>query len=50
MRRVSRLRWARNGREPGRPTRGYERIVAAFRDQEIRSRFVGYEREQVETR
>jgi alanyl-tRNA synthetase len=30
--------------------RGYERVVAAFRDQEIRSRFVGNEREQVETR
>src|SRR5215213_1559235 len=30
--------------------RGYERVVAAFRDQDIRSRFVGYEREQVETR
>jgi alanyl-tRNA synthetase len=29
---------------------GYERVVAAFRDREIRSRFVGYEREQVETR
>ncbi|MBA2534225.1 MAG: alanine--tRNA ligase [Rubrobacter sp.] len=29
---------------------GYERVVAAFRDKEIRSRFVGYEREQVETR
>ena len=29
---------------------GYERVVAAFRDQAIRSRFVGYEREQVETR
>jgi alanyl-tRNA synthetase len=29
---------------------GYERIVAAFGDQEIRSRFVGYERERVETR
>jgi alanyl-tRNA synthetase len=29
---------------------GYERVVAAFRGQEIRSRFVGYEREQVETR
>jgi len=29
---------------------GYERVVSAFRDQEIRSRFVGYEREQVETR
>src|SRR5919112_1051957 len=29
---------------------GYERVVAAFRDQDIRSRFVGYEREQVETR
>src|ERR687894_2595551 len=31
-------------------TQGYDRVVAAFRDQEIRSRFVGYEREQVETR
>src|ERR687894_520323 len=30
--------------------RSYERVVAAFGDQEIRSRFVGYEREQVETR
>jgi alanyl-tRNA synthetase len=29
---------------------GYDRVVAAFRDQEVRSRFVGYEREQVETR
>src|SRR5215213_1411938 len=29
---------------------GHERLVAAFRDREIRSRFVGYEREQVETR
>ena len=29
---------------------GYERAVAAFRDLDIRSRFVGYEREQVETR
>ncbi len=29
---------------------GHERLVAAFRDQEIKSRFVGYEREQVETR
>lgn len=29
---------------------GHERAVAAFRDMEIRSRFVGYEREQVETR
>jgi alanyl-tRNA synthetase len=29
---------------------GYDRVVAAFRDQDIRSRFVGYEREQVETR
>ncbi|MGH3086339.1 MAG: alanine--tRNA ligase [Rubrobacteraceae bacterium] len=28
----------------------YDRVVAAFRDQEIKSRFVGYEREQVETR
>jgi alanyl-tRNA synthetase len=31
-------------------TQGYDRVVAAFRDQEIRSRFVGYERERVETR
>ena len=31
-------------------TQGYDRVVAAFRDQEIKSRFVGYEREQVETR
>jgi alanyl-tRNA synthetase len=30
--------------------RGYERVVAAFGDREIKSRFVGYEREQVETR
>ena len=29
---------------------GYDRAVAAFGGQEIRSRFVGYEREQVETR
>ncbi|HEU4493232.1 MAG TPA: alanine--tRNA ligase [Rubrobacteraceae bacterium] len=29
---------------------GYDRAVAAFRDQEIKSRFLGYEREQVETR
>jgi alanyl-tRNA synthetase len=29
---------------------GYDRVVAAFRDLEIKSRFVGYEREQVETR
>src|SRR5918995_1537524 len=29
---------------------GYDRVVAAFRDREVRSRFVGYEREQVETR
>jgi alanyl-tRNA synthetase len=29
---------------------GYDRVVAAFRDQDIKSRFVGYEREQVETR
>src|ERR687893_614407 len=28
---------------------GDERVVAAFGDQEIKSRFVGYEREQVET-
>jgi alanyl-tRNA synthetase len=30
--------------------RGYDRVVAAFGDLEIKSRFVGYEREQVETR
>ena len=29
---------------------GYDRVVAAFADQEIKSRFVGHEREQVETR
>ncbi|HVF02679.1 MAG TPA: alanine--tRNA ligase [Rubrobacteraceae bacterium] len=29
---------------------GHERLVAAFRDQEIKSRFVGYELEQVETK
>jgi alanyl-tRNA synthetase len=29
---------------------GYDRVVAAFREEEVRSRFVGYEREQVETR
>ncbi|WP_407691013.1 alanine--tRNA ligase-related protein [Rubrobacter marinus] len=28
---------------------GHERLVAAFRDREIKSRYVGYEREQVET-
>lgn len=28
----------------------HERVVAAFRDREIKSRFVGYEREQTETR
>ncbi|HEX2728814.1 MAG TPA: alanine--tRNA ligase, partial [Rubrobacteraceae bacterium] len=28
---------------------GFDRVVAAFRDQEIKSRFVGYEREQVDT-
>ena len=28
---------------------GHERLVAAFRDRDIKSRFVGYEREQVET-
>lgn len=28
---------------------GYERGVAAFRDQDIKSRFVGYDREQVDT-
>jgi alanyl-tRNA synthetase len=30
--------------------RGYDRVVAAFGDLELKSRFVGYEREQVETR
>ncbi len=30
--------------------RGYDRVVAAFRDRKIESRFVGYEREQIETR
>ena len=30
--------------------RGYERVVAAFGDLDLKSRFVGYEREQVETR
>ncbi|MGH3148200.1 MAG: alanine--tRNA ligase, partial [Rubrobacter sp.] len=29
---------------------GYDRVVAAFGDREVKSRFVGYEREQVETR
>ena len=29
---------------------GYDRVVAAFRDRELKSRFVGYQREQVETR
>jgi alanyl-tRNA synthetase len=29
---------------------GYDRVVAAFGDLELKSRFVGYEREQVETR
>ncbi|MDQ3924356.1 MAG: alanine--tRNA ligase [Actinomycetota bacterium] len=29
---------------------GHERLVAAFRDKDMKSRFVGYEREQVETR
>jgi len=29
---------------------GYDRVVAAFQDQEIKSRFVGYDREQVDTR
>ena len=29
---------------------GHERLVAAFRDREVKSRFVGYEREQVETK
>src|ERR671912_893739 len=28
---------------------GHERLVAAFRDRDIKSRFVGYEREQIET-
>ena len=31
-------------------TQGYDRAVAAFGGQEVRSRFVGYERERVETR
>ncbi|MDQ4083980.1 MAG: alanine--tRNA ligase, partial [Actinomycetota bacterium] len=31
-------------------TPGHERLVAAFRDKDMKSRFVGYEREQVETR
>ena len=30
--------------------RGYDRVVVAFGGQEVKSRFVGYEREQVETR
>jgi alanyl-tRNA synthetase len=29
--------------------RGYDRVVAAFGDRDVRSRFVGYEHEQVET-
>ena len=29
---------------------GYDRVVAAFQDEDLKSRFVGYEREQVETR
>src|SRR5215207_4760731 len=29
---------------------GHERLVTAFRDKDMKSRFVGYEREQVETR
>lgn len=29
--------------------KGYERVVSAFRELDIKSRFVGYEREQVET-
>ena len=29
---------------------GHERLVASFRDRQIKSRFVGYEREQVETK
>jgi len=38
-------------RERGRDAlQGHERLVAAFRDREIKSRFVGYEREQVETK
>ena len=31
-------------------TRGYDRVVAAFGGQDVKSRFVGYEREQIETR
>ncbi|MBA4115862.1 MAG: alanine--tRNA ligase, partial [Rubrobacter sp.] len=38
-------------RERGRDAlQGHERLVVAFRDREIKSRFVGYEREQVETK
>jgi alanyl-tRNA synthetase len=41
----------RSQRERARDAvQGYDRVVAAFGDQEIKSRFVGYEREQVETR
>ncbi|MDX6381196.1 MAG: alanyl-tRNA synthetase [Rubrobacteraceae bacterium] len=41
----------RRQREQAREAlQGHERLVAAFRDKEIKSRFVGYEREQVETR
>jgi alanyl-tRNA synthetase len=41
----------RSQRERAREAvQGYDRVVAAFGDQEIKSRFVGYEREQVETR
>jgi alanyl-tRNA synthetase len=41
----------RGQREQAREAvQGYDRVVAAFGGQEIKSRFVGYEREQVETR
>src|SRR3954470_2559266 len=41
----------RRQREQAREAlQGHERLVAAFRDKDIKSRFVGYEREQVETR
>ncbi|MDP8925432.1 MAG: alanine--tRNA ligase [Actinomycetota bacterium] len=41
----------RRQREQAREAaQGHERLVAAFRDRDMKSRFVGYEREQVETR
>src|ERR671932_1268446 len=40
----------RDQRERARgAVQGHERLVAAFRDRDLKSRFVGYEREQVET-